>query len=79
MGKKDNTLLGEVTDSFIIGVIAYEIIKGIASIIKIIGLIIFWPIALLKRKTTEIVYLYTYMYILMDKMDCFGFCKNVIV
>lgn len=52
MGKKDNTLLGEVTDSIIIGAIVCGIFKVIASIIKTLGFIIFWPIALLlKRKS----------------------------
>lgn len=43
---KDKSFLDEATDSIIIGAIACSIFKGIALIFKIIGLIIFWPIAL---------------------------------
>ena len=46
MSKKNNSFLDEVTDSFIIGAIAYSIFKGIGMIFKIIGFIIFWPIAI---------------------------------
>ena len=43
---KNRTFLDDATDSIIIGAIAYSIFKGIGLLFKIIGFIIFWPIAL---------------------------------
>lgn len=50
---KNNSFLDEVTDSIIIGAIACIIFKAIAFIFKIIGLIIFWPIALLMKPKSK--------------------------
>ena len=50
---KNNTFLGDVTDSTFIGAIAYSIFKVIVILIKIIGIIIFWPIALIVKVTTK--------------------------
>ena len=46
MSKKNNSILDEATDSLIIGAIAYSVFKAIGMIFKIIGFIIFWPIAI---------------------------------
>lgn len=44
---KNKSFLDEATDSIIIGAIAYSIFKTISLIFKIIGFILFWPIALI--------------------------------
>ena len=49
MANKNNSFLGEVTDSIIIGGLAYCLFKGIFMIFKFLLLIIFWPIALLLK------------------------------
>ena len=49
MRKKNNSFIGEATDSIIIGGLAYYFFKGIVIIFKIILLIIFWPFVLLLK------------------------------
>ena len=50
---KNKSFLDEATDSIIIGAIAYSIFKGIGMIFKVIGLIIFWPIAIFMRPKSK--------------------------